>query len=316
MVIRHQFWIFFKLFCSENFINFIVGTTNDYRSRIDGDANTINSRNASLPEIYCFLAIKLLLSRNKKLSYYDWSNDELLKSKIFGEVMSRDQFLYLLKILHFNTNKVTADSDKLYKIREICDMLRQSFRKVFYPFENLCIDESLLLYKGRLSFKQYIPSKRNRFGIKSFILCDTQSGFIQDFIIYNGALSSATCESESIGKSGAIVMQLLKPYLHKGHTLYVDNWYTSPALFILLHKNGTNACGTVRKRRKGMPIIQNKLKTGEASFRSSNLLLAMKWCDKREVYMLSTFHNKEFVDMKRHYRTQEMIKKTKVCCRL
>ena len=49
-------------------------------------------------------------------------------------------------------NNVTADNDKLHKIREICDMLRQSFQKVFYPFENLCIDESLLLYNGRLSF--------------------------------------------------------------------------------------------------------------------------------------------------------------------
>ncbi|KAF7381596.1 hypothetical protein HZH66_013990 [Vespula vulgaris] len=136
----------------------------------------------------------------------------------FLEVMSRDRFLYLLKILHFNTNKVIANTDKLYKIREICDMFRKSFRKIFYPFENLYIDESLLLYKGSLSFKQHIPSKRDRFGIKSFILCDTQSGFVQDFIIYNRALSFATCESESIDKSGVIVMQVVKPYLHKGHT--------------------------------------------------------------------------------------------------
>ncbi|KAL2741621.1 piggyBac transposable element-derived protein 4-like [Vespula maculifrons] len=58
-----------------------------------------------------------------------------------------------------------------------------------------------------------------------------------------------------------MVLQAAKK-LHKNHTLYVDNWYTSPAVFILLHKNGTNACETVRKRRKGVPIIQNKLKNG------------------------------------------------------
>ncbi|KAL2743815.1 piggyBac transposable element-derived protein 4-like, partial [Vespula maculifrons] len=44
-----------------------------------------------------------------------------------------------------------------------------------------------------------------------------------------------------------MVLQATKK-LHKNHTLYVDNWYTSPAVFILLHKNGTNACETVRKR--------------------------------------------------------------------
>lgn len=99
---------FFQLFCSENFINFIVGTTNDYRSSVDKDVNKINSRNTSLPEIYCFLAIKLLMSRNKKLSYCEYWSNKLLKSKVFGEIMSRDRFLYLLKILHFNTNNVTA----------------------------------------------------------------------------------------------------------------------------------------------------------------------------------------------------------------
>lgn len=86
----------FQLSCSENLINSIVGTTNDYRSSIDEDANTLTSRNTSLLEIYCFLAMKLLMSRNKKLSYREyWSNDELLKNKIFGELICRDRFLYL-----------------------------------------------------------------------------------------------------------------------------------------------------------------------------------------------------------------------------
>lgn len=72
----------FQLSCSENLINSIVGTTNDYRSSIDEDANTLTSRNTSLLEIYCFLAMKLLMSRNKKLSYREyWSNDELLTTK-------------------------------------------------------------------------------------------------------------------------------------------------------------------------------------------------------------------------------------------
>lgn len=103
---------------------------------------------------------------------------------------------------------MTADVDKLYKIREICDKLRR-FQEAFYPFQNLCIDASLLLYKGRLSFNQYIPSKRNIFGIKSFVSCDTQSGFVQDFIIYNGSLTTVNCANEFIEKSGNIVMELL-----------------------------------------------------------------------------------------------------------
>lgn len=38
-------------------------------------------------------------------------------------------------------------------------------------------------------------------------------------------------ENPAIEKSGAIVETFMKPHLGKGHTLYVDNWYASPALF-------------------------------------------------------------------------------------
>ena len=71
------------------------------------------------------------------------------------------------------------------KVRTIVNMIRERFNSVYYPPENLTIDESLVLYKGRLLFKQYIKSKRSRFGIKMFELA-TASGILLDFIIYQG----------------------------------------------------------------------------------------------------------------------------------
>lgn len=128
-------------------------------------------------------------------------------------------------------------------------MLRKSFSDAFHPYQDLCIDESLMLYKGRLSFKQYIPSKRSRFGIKSCMLCDCKTGYVQDLIVYCGCSTIVKNAVTGIGKSGAIVLSLLQPFLGKGHTVYLDNFYSSPALFNLLHNNSTNACGTVSKRR-------------------------------------------------------------------
>ena len=49
-----------------------------------------------------------------------------------------------------------------------------------------------------------------------------------------------------------------------------------------------------KKRRKGMPKIDERLKRGQATFRSPNNLSAIKWMDKKEVYMLSTMHTVEF----------------------
>lgn len=130
-------------------MEFIVNRTNDYEKRVNNNNALTPSRGTSLAEMYRFLCIKMLMTRNKKLSHSEyWANDKLLRTKIFDEIMSRDRFLYLLKILHFNSNDIQANDDRLYKIREICDMLRISFRNALYPFQDLCIDESLLFIRA------------------------------------------------------------------------------------------------------------------------------------------------------------------------
>lgn len=88
----------------------------------------------------------------------------------------------------------------------------------------------VLLYNDRLSFEQFIPAKKSRVGIKSFVLCDCKTRYIQDFIVYDG-YNAIHSQYANIGKSGNIIMTLLKPCLNKGHTLFVDNSYTSLTLF-------------------------------------------------------------------------------------
>ncbi|XP_017884089.1 piggyBac transposable element-derived protein 4-like [Ceratina calcarata] len=119
--------------------------------------------------------------------------------------------------------------------------------------------------------------------------------------------------STSIGKSGQIVMKLLEPYLGKGHTLVTDNWYSSPSLFLLLHRNITNAYGTVRKNRlgKNRSELDKKINKGECIFRSEKNVLALKWMDKREVWMISTYHCPNMIETdKINYVTKEKIVKS------
>ncbi|CAM4570566.1 unnamed protein product [Leuciscus chuanchicus] len=52
---------------------------------------------------------------------------------------------------------------------------------------DLCVDESLMKWKGRLAFRQFIPSKRHRFRVKFFVLCDVLTGYVEDMIIYTGS---------------------------------------------------------------------------------------------------------------------------------
>ena len=65
------------------------------------------------------------------------------------------------------------------------DMLRQKFNSVYCPPANLTVDESLVLYKGRLLFKQDLRTKMARYGIKMFELA-IADGILLDFMIYQG----------------------------------------------------------------------------------------------------------------------------------
>lgn len=64
----------------------------------------------------------------------------------------------------------------------------------------------------------------------------------------------------------------------------------------MAHDNATNACGTVKRRKKNMHIMNEKLKAGEMCFRSSRNMLVLKCQNKREVYMLPTCHSADFVN--------------------
>ncbi|CAK9809268.1 PiggyBac transposable element-derived protein 4 [Anthophora quadrimaculata] len=305
---------YFQIFFSENLVGDIVDATNNYYRHLSSNNISSSLKNWSdttINEMFTFFALTLTMSRMKKLFIKEyWSTHDVLRTDIFNKHMSRDRYTILLKMLCFSDKKSERSEDRLTKIWGPFDKLREIFKNSFSPFRNLCIDESLLLFKGRLFFKQYIQSKRNRFGIKSFVLCDCSTGYVLDVTVYTGSTSEVQAFSAKLGKADNIVATLMQPYLGKGHQLFVDNWYSSPALFEYLHSFATNACRTVRKRRVGMPKMPEKLQTGECTFRSSGNLLALKWQVKREVWMLSTSHSIEYKDCKKkNYQTGEQIQK-------
>lgn len=56
--------------------------------------------------------------------------------------------------------------------------------------------------------------------------------------------------------------------------------------------------------------MPEKLQKGDLSSKSSGNLLALKWQDKCEVWMLSTSHSAEYKDcQKKNYQTGENIQK-------
>ena len=133
--------------------------------------------------------------------------------------MSRDRFLLLLKFLPFNDNENQSEEDKLFKRRLAVQHLKENFGCIMIPYRNFCIDES---------FKQFIPSKRHKYGIKIFILCDSYTEFVSSFLVYTGSQTDVQ-HYKGLAVAGSIVMTLMKPYLQKGHNLFLDSCYTSPS---------------------------------------------------------------------------------------
>ncbi|XP_008184865.1 piggyBac transposable element-derived protein 4-like [Acyrthosiphon pisum] len=253
---------YFEAFITYDLIGKIVFETNRYAQEqpiISEHSRMVYWKDTSMEELYIFLGVTILMARNKN-------------QQIKG--------------------------DRLYKIKMVLTEVRKNFKDAMIPFSNLAIDESLILWKGRLSFKQYIKSKRHRFGIKLYVMCDCETDFILNFIVYTGATVYKDPLEDILGKSGVIVKDLMKPYLNKGYSLFTDNFYTSPQLSMYLHKRKTNTCGTVRKNRKLMPSIEGKLKLGEREARCTDKLLAIHWKDRRDVYMLTSMNTNEMVDTK------------------
>jgi len=58
-----------------------------------------------------------------------------------------------------------------------------------------------------------------------------------------------------------------------------------------------------------MPRMNEKLQKREACFRSSVKMLAVKWHDKKDVFMILTMHTQEFVNVPRRYRKQKIVQK-------
>jgi hypothetical protein len=300
---------FFKYFVDEEIVTRLVIKTNHRYAKIAESESNLSMRlkrwvDTNNDEMYVFLAILLLLPLNSRNTIDShWSTNPLLYSPIFSDTMPRDRFVLLLRMLNFSDEEEREIGNRLSKIKIILDMFRRKFSSGCSPHQKICIDESLLLFKGRLIFRQFIPSKASRFGIKLFVLCDCITGYVLDIIVYTGATTEYAIVTD-LGAGATIVMSLLSKYLDAGHTIYLDNWYTSPKLFQALHEKKTNAVGTVRRNRIGMPKFPKKLKKGESIALHTDTMMAQTWRDKRDVTMLSTIHTAEFVETgKTDYRT-------------
>lgn len=168
----------------------------------------------------------------------------------------------------------------------------KKFSTSYTPERDLSIDESLMLFKGRLSWVQYIPLKRARFGVKLFVLAEAESGYIHNTIVCTGKSTIFDQKYENYGVATKSVMTLVEPFLGKGYYVIADNFYLSPELADFLIKNITDIYRTLRPNRRNLPedFKNVTLKKGEIAAFQKGKITVMKWRDKKYVSFLSSIH--------------------------
>ena len=192
-----QIW---KHLVTEEMLGCVVQQTNLYAQQFI-DSHTLRPRSRvhqwrkflfSIPELLKFLALTIVMGLidYPRLEDY-WLTSWPFATPTFSRVMSRDRFSLVMRFLHLNDNskyvrKGELGYDAVYKLRPFLDPLLRHFEKMYQPARELSIDESMIGFKGRLSFIQYLPKKPTKWGMKAFVLAESKSGYTLKWRLYTG----------------------------------------------------------------------------------------------------------------------------------
>lgn len=302
---------YFSLFFPDEALTLMAEETNRYAMQyLDSTCDFPQSSrlhkwyDTSVEEMKAYLALQIAMGLCQKPSLEDYWSTFWITFTDFKRVMPRNRFEILQTFLHFNdiTKQIPKGQegyDPLFKIQTLLDICESSYETVYQPKKCLAIDESMVKFKGRIFFRQYLPAKPTRWGIKAFILSESDSGYCLRSKVYTGKHSFQREPGTLLTES--VVTSLLDGYEDKGHIVYMDNFYSSPHLFSVLEEKNIGACGTVRANRVGMPndLKPKNLKLSKGDdpvFMRSGNLVACAWHDTKRLTLLSTVNTNLTID--------------------
>ena len=108
----------------------------------------------------------------------------------------------------------------------------------------------MIAFKGRLSFRQYMPAKPTKYSIKIWMTADSQNGYVKNFSVYLGKEANVPSVN---GLGYDVALKMASPFLKKHRHIFFNNFFASTKLMEDLLAQDTYACGTVRSNRKKLP---------------------------------------------------------------
>ena len=288
---------FFQLLFPSNFFEILVEETNRYATQSIRTKPDARWYATTVEEMRAFVALNIFFGiKSLPETRLYWSDDSLLGVSAVKKVMPRTRFEKIRQYLHLNDRERMPPRgdrahDKLYKVRPLLDVISNTFREEYNPSKFVSIDEAMVKYKGRLGFKQYLPMKPIKRGIKVWVRADATNGFVCALQVYTGKDGG----QPEHGLGHRVVSDLVHGLHGKNYHIFCDNYFTSVRLAEDLLASNLYLCGTTRSNRTDFPgdLKPKKpevkaLRRGESLFRRKGNVVATVWKDKKLVSFLST----------------------------
>ena len=244
-----------SLYFTDDMLAIIVDNTNLYISKLtEKYTRERRAKPTDVCEIKALLGLLYLAGtlKSSRLNTKELWERNGTGVERFWLVMSRDRFHFLLRCLRFD-NLDTRDErrqfDKLAPIQTLFDSFVGNCKNAYTVGANTTLDEKLEAFRGRCSFKQYMPKKPNKYGIKIFALVDSSTYYASNLEVYVGQQPHGPYERKN--DTCSIVLRMIEPISGTNRNLTCDNWFTSIDVVNKLFKDHKiTYVGTIKKKQK------------------------------------------------------------------
>ena len=115
-------------------------------------------------------------------------------------------------------------------VQNVVNYVHDKCLHYFSPGREIAIDETTIAFKERVSCKMYNPQKPTKWGLRVYVLADSETGYVSVFQPYYGKETTDVLNRLDLPFTSRIVLHLVEELLAKstgtGYHLYTDRFYT------------------------------------------------------------------------------------------
>ena len=216
--------------CPESIYDIFATQTNLYALQLQVQRREVdkNWKETAPTEIRRYVGLRIFMSvvHLPDIKMY-WSQDRFYGNFAVADVMTRDRFEKISEYLHANDrsgyNREDPDCDKLYLIRPILDTVNKRCLQNYKPHRENAVNEAMVKFRGTLGFRQDMPAKPTKNGIKVWERADSTNGT-------NGIVEPQLRYCCSVlGACGGTKLQVLQKLQNRAARIVTNSSYDSSA---------------------------------------------------------------------------------------